>query len=276
MRLISELPDLQTAPPSASFGFGAVAAGVAVAFWPVWSWYFARVTDGSDEPWGLLALLTVAVCVARRKLPDGKPWQLAVAGGVIGCYAVTFHAAPPLLRAVLAVSAVAVLLVRAGSQSQSPVALWALLLLSLPVVPSLEFFLGYPLRLLVAESSVGMLNAVGFPVVREGAALCWAGEIVLVDAPCSGVKMIWAGFYFAAALAAYRGLRPLPTVLLLGAALAATVAANIARSTALFFKESHWLPLPEWTHPATGLAAFALAAFAILALASRVQRFTKA
>jgi len=29
-----------------------------LAFWPVWHWYAKRMIDGSDAPWGLLALAT--------------------------------------------------------------------------------------------------------------------------------------------------------------------------------------------------------------------------
>ena len=32
-----------------------------VAFWPVWRWYGERITDGSDEPWGIVALATHAI-----------------------------------------------------------------------------------------------------------------------------------------------------------------------------------------------------------------------
>lgn len=37
------------------------------AFWPVWCWYVSRMTDGSDEPLGILALITVLVLAGREE-----------------------------------------------------------------------------------------------------------------------------------------------------------------------------------------------------------------
>jgi len=34
----------------------------AAALWPIWLWYAKRTADGSDEPWGLLALGAVLLC----------------------------------------------------------------------------------------------------------------------------------------------------------------------------------------------------------------------
>ena len=32
-----------------------------IAFWHIWVWYLKRITDISDEPWGILALLTAII-----------------------------------------------------------------------------------------------------------------------------------------------------------------------------------------------------------------------
>ena len=37
-----------------------------VTFWPVWRWYIERMVDGSDEPWGILALATVVILIVLR------------------------------------------------------------------------------------------------------------------------------------------------------------------------------------------------------------------
>src|SRR5262249_20243312 len=37
-----------------------------LTLWPHWVWMARRLTDGSDEPWGVLALVTVLVLVARE------------------------------------------------------------------------------------------------------------------------------------------------------------------------------------------------------------------
>ncbi|XHR28293.1 MAG: archaeosortase/exosortase family protein [Chthoniobacteraceae bacterium] len=241
---------------------------IAIAFWPVWVWYWSRVTDGSDEPWGVLALVTVGCILWRQPIPTPAPWQMAGVCVIIIGYLGTSYSTFPLIRAAMAMSALALILARAPS----PLGVWTLLLLSLPVVPSLQFFLGYPLRMLVAQTSATILHMGGLAVLREGTALRWAGETVLVDAPCSGLKMVWAGIYFAATLACFRRLGTVSTLILLVATGAVIVAANILRSTLLFFKEAHIIAAPDWTHSAAGLLVFAVAALAIQWLCSRLQR----
>jgi hypothetical protein len=64
----------------------------AIAFWPVWRWYAARITDSSDDAWGWIALATAGLMLARFKnewnehqaklwlpalLVDGAPLALA-------------------------------------------------------------------------------------------------------------------------------------------------------------------------------------------------------
>src|SRR5262245_59923054 len=62
------------------------------AFWPVWSWYVRRTADGSDEPWGLAALVVAGVLLA--KLPaSGAP---SVRAGMIAtiAYALAYPFVP--------------------------------------------------------------------------------------------------------------------------------------------------------------------------------------
>ncbi len=42
-------------------------------FWPVWQWYFERLTDPSDEPLGIIAVLTLlALGAYRYQLANNK------------------------------------------------------------------------------------------------------------------------------------------------------------------------------------------------------------
>ena len=40
---------------------------VALASWPIWSWYARRMQDGSDDPWGLLALVPLGALLAGER-----------------------------------------------------------------------------------------------------------------------------------------------------------------------------------------------------------------
>ena len=74
------------------------------AFWPVWRWYLQRMLDGSDEPWGILACVTVLLVLLRKgawNAPGTLTIRLCSALTVL--YILSYPLTPPLLRAVLAV-----------------------------------------------------------------------------------------------------------------------------------------------------------------------------
>ncbi len=248
---------------------GAGVAAWAVAGWPVWRWFAARIGDGSDEPWGLAALAVALVFVPWRRLREPLPAGAAVA--VLGAAATVFlgyDLLPALVRGGLWMLALAALV---GGDGPA-LARAGLLLLSLPVVATAQFYLGYPLRAVTAAGSVPVLDLCGYEVVRTGTALRWAGETVLVDAPCSGVQMLWTGLFAACALAAVRGLGSRGTLALWRWAGGAVFGANLLRCVALFLVEVRHGTPPEWLHQGIGLAAFAGALGVVVWRAGRLEK----
>lgn len=230
-----------------------------LALWPVWSWSARRLTDGSDDPFGLVALavLLLSVWCARHALAEAPRlgWLLA-ALGLSGAASLLQPGLPALLRAVLAVLAVisGLLALRAPRQ---PVLAWlGLGLLALPIISSLQFFAGFPLRLVTAEASRWLLQGLGFEVLRQGTALELGGRLVMVDAPCSGIQMAWVAYFTACATAAWLRLsdrRFLTRLPLLGLIV---LGGNILRNTLLVLKESGQVDGPAWLHEAIGLLVF--------------------
>lgn len=252
---------------------GALLLSLATAFWPVWRWYALRTLDGSDEPYGLIALATLAVVLVREgmELPRSEK-RIVGAAILLGVYALLFRFISPLPRAIVAAAVIATLLLR----GRNFVAHAALLGLSLPVVATVQFYLGYPLRIIAAEASVLILRALDFAVAREGTLLHWRGETLMVDAPCGGVRMLWFGLYLTAALAAFNRLGNGRTLLALTAAMFLVVGANMARATALFFKEAHIVALPDWTHTGAGIVLFAGAILILVRLTTGSTRWQPA
>lgn len=244
----------RSVPWAERFRFPGVAALV-LAFWPVWRWYAARLDDGADEPWGLAALATAAVLLWRdraRLRVDGAGLALSLLCAV--AYAVlAWWGSPPLLRAVCAVGC----LWAALGGRHAPAGVAALAVWSLPVLASARFFLDWPLRLSVAEASRWVLAAMGEEATREGTVLWSGGVPVTVDAPCSGVQMLWSGLAFFFVVASVRRLSWGVFLLCLPLMVAAIWLANVARAAVLFFPESGRVAWPEWTHSAIGLACFA-------------------
>jgi exosortase/archaeosortase family protein len=264
-----EVPRSWRSTPAAmprSFGFLAL---LAVALWPHALWLARRLTDGSDEPWGLLALATVLVLVlrARRELVLPTRGALAASGALAVLAAALTFVVPPIFAAAAAMLALAVFI--ASALPRRPAApLATLLLLALPVIASLQFYLGYPLRLATAHAAAPLLALGGIDAQAAGAALLWRGQTILVDPPCAGIGMLWVGSWAAALLSYLNDASPRRT--LANGCLAALVvfAANVLRNVLLFFPEAGLLPSPAWLHAAIGLAAFAAALAPILAFAS--------
>ena len=257
-----------------------IVAAQLVAFWPVWRWYAARVGGQGEEAWGLLALACAAYFAWRGEHGSSAPaprlpapaQSLLLPALLLLVYAASYALLPPLLRAAVAVTALGCTasVLRFGRRFQP--GLLGLLYLSLPLIPSLQFYGGYPLRAFVAGAVAPLLRLGGYAVVREGTCLNWAGRLVWVDAPCSGVRMLWVGLFMACALACVYRLRPFGTVLALAAALAAIVSGNVLRAAALFYVEAGIVEAPSWAHDYVGVVAFGAVAVFIAVAVRRIGR----
>lgn len=250
------------------------ALALLLAFWPVWKWYLARVTDGSDEPWGVLALLTAALYVVLRLQRTAMSSSVEVpptALAVLAIYAIGFNWLPALARAVLALLCLALVFSPYVSRRRIHFGLMGLLLLSLPVIASLQFYAGYPLRALTGKIVSFFIGLTGEHVSAIGTSLLWRGDILSIDAPCSGIKMLWGGLYVAFALSCFAGLSNSQTWLCYLFSSFSIFMANILRTFVLFFTESRILEAPPWFHPLAGIAFFALALAAIMTFISHIH-----
>jgi exosortase/archaeosortase family protein len=135
-------------------------------------------------------------------------------------------------------------------------------LLSLPLLASLQFYAGYPLRVITAEASRWLLVS-GFSVERSGASLLVDGKLVIVDAPCSGVQMLWLGYFTACVVALHAGRRDAAFLARLPAVSLLVLAGNVLRNTLLVALEVSGRHPAGWLHEAVGLAVLAAVCAAI-------------
>ena len=241
-----------------------------LALHPVFIWMARRAVDGSDEPWGLVALGGAIVVVTRSAPPTmvaEKPhlWPFL---SVLSLYVASLWWFSPLPRALIAMSALALLCMSLFQGNRFNLGLLVLLWLSLPLMASLQFYGGYPLRILVAELASHLLRLSGEPVSSVGVHLQQGTEVVSVDAACSGLKMLWSGGVAAALLVSWFSLPPLRAFAALASAALILVVANVFRAAALFqweVRHEQWmhLPLAHLVHSAIGLVLFTLAVLGI-------------
>ncbi|MCA9444294.1 MAG: archaeosortase/exosortase family protein, partial [Candidatus Omnitrophica bacterium] len=195
--------------------------------------------------------------------PENKSFLLPAI--FTGVYVMIFPFAPPLLRAMIAFTALAASFSCMVLKTPLHVPSWGLLVLSLPVISSLQFYLGYPLRVVTGEIATPFLQAMGYSVVREGTILRWGEDLISIDAPCSGVRMLWVGFYLTFTLASFFQLRIKATVIASFFAFVSILAGNALRTAALFFVEIDVFPFPGWIHPGIGILIFLAVGLSILA-----------
>lgn len=240
------------------------------ALWPHWIYIARRMVDGSDEPWGVLALATVIVLIVRDRAQLTMPARAALlASAALALAAAVAHLMlPNLAAAAIAMLALGVFLVHALPRRPSS-SLIVMLLLALPIIASLQFYLGYPLRLFTAEASTRLLGLMSFDATAAGASIVYQGTTVLIDAPCAGIGMLWVGSYTAALLSYLNRADVARTMLNAAAAGALVLAANVLRNTVLFFPEAGLVRWPAWSHEVVGLGAFACAIVPLVLLALR-------
>ena len=250
-----------------------------LAFWHVWQWYVLRLTSGSEEEWWGVLAIVAGIYFLFRDWRILITTNLMIPAGFILTYAATFHFLPPILRAGLAVITFAVTLNILLHGKLLNLANIGLFLLSLPVIPSLQFYLGYPLRVIVGAVTAPLLQLSGLAVQREGTCLVWNAATISIDAPCSGIKMLWAGYFLTYVLAEFFRLNFIRTLLLTLVTLPAIILGNIFRATALFYLEVRLVTLPDFLNPDNvhayiGIEAFALTALGIVYIAQFIKHFS--
>lgn len=261
-------------------------AAVAAATWDGWRWYASRIAAAPEEALSLMlgAAFLAAVGLTRAgrgrdtgdrrgrdDTTEAAPPHLLLAG-LLAAYAALRATAPPIFPAAVAVATTLYCVWRAWLADRPPPAFWGLVALTLPVLPSMQFTLGYPMRIVSASLTVGLLRVQGFAIERQGTFLAWQGEMVQFDAPCSGVNMLWASLLLTTMGGVLLRLGWLRLAAAMLAAVAVTVGANVLRAASLFYVEAGLLgATPHWWHEGAGLAAFVVATGPIAWVLVRLQ-----
>lgn len=240
-----------------------------VALAPVIWWFGKRLDDGGDEPLGLLAMGFALMLGWRdRASLYAGPWARVFGALLLLLSVMMVGSVPPMIRAGVAFSGMALCygVYRRGG-------LLGLLFLALPVSASLQFYLGYPLRVMAAEGTVRLLELFSVTVVRDGTQVELAGQVVGVDPACSGVRMLWHALVAAMALAAVHRLSWRATVIGGLLAVALVIPANILRAAILVVVETGRFPGLLLGHGTIGLLAFGVVLGPLWwAISSRARR----
>ena len=232
---------------------------LAIALWPTWWWMGQRLVDGSDDPLGGLALTALGALLWQHRLrlraaPHLGFQVAALAGAVL---ATSLHAQlPDLLVGLMGLLALAAGLIAFLPMQVATAPVLGLSVLSLPLLASLQFYAGFPLRVVTAEASSWLLS-VAHTVERSGSSLVVDGQLIIVDAPCSGVQMAWLGYFTACAVALVVGRTNHSFLLRLPVVSVLVLLGNVVRNTVLVAFQASGSHLPAWGHEAVGLVGLA-------------------
>ena len=245
----------------------------ALALWPHGAYLVQRAVDGSDDPLGLLALAAVAAWVVWQRhslrLTPRIGWLFASMAAAIAANGAWWAGVPALLASLLAALSLACALLAWWPAAQPRLPLAGLVMLALPWIASLQFYLGFPLRVITAQLSAWGLQGAGFDAVRSGASMVVNGQLVIVDAPCSGVQMAWLAYFTACAVAAATGLGDSLFVRRAAWVGAIVLLGNVLRNSVLVALEARPGGLSAAWHEAIGLAVLAAVCAAVLLMMKR-------
>lgn len=242
-----------------------------LAFWSVWRWFYLRLSTSSDEFYGIATLIAVIALSLRFRcaITAISNFDLIVASIVV--YVAAFPFAPPLLRAAIAITSLTFSISGWRFGRKFHFGIWSLFLLSLPIVASMQFYLGFPMRVIVGEATVFLLRLNDLAIFREGVCLYFGERLIWIDAPCSGIKMLWAGFFLTALLITVYEFRLLKSFAAFALGFVIIMLGNIFRATGLFYLEAEIIKLPASAHPAIGVSAFILTCAAIGIVVSKLK-----
>ncbi len=236
---------------------------VGLVCWDAWRLLAGRASDPAEL--AMVALLAGGLVWRVGQLRDTQVHALPLAA-ILLCYALASVAGPALLRIGLAAGAVLAVVTAGARLPRLP--MFGLAALLLPILPTLDFLLAYPLRRVSALITVGLLRANGMDVGLNGVALEWQGQALLFDGPCSGVRMLWAALVLASVAALAGGQRPLAYARALLIAATIAILGNALRAASLFHIEQAGIERLQGpvVHEAVGVVAFALVAAGVLAV----------
>ncbi len=268
---------------------------ICLAFWSSLVWLAQRTLDKSDEPWGLLSLSTVVILLvfaSKFKFNSTSRVEINTSSALdssrsattkhcAGVACLLFHflsgdSAPLMVHALLMILAIWFLVI-SKLNVPSKGGMFGLLLLVLPVIPSVDFYAGYPVRFVITMGARLLLFCLGMSVHQQGTVLSIGQKLFAIDVPCSGIHMLWVEGYAVMLLATLFRLRLKGTVFISFAGCILIIIGNILRASTLILFDllcaqssaSNVMHLEPVVHLLVGLVSFCLVTVAIAFLAHK-------
>jgi exosortase len=255
-------------PRPAGFAVAALAAAAASIYLPVLAGLIRQWYVDANAAYGALVAIAAVVATMQRwpqvrALPMRGSLQggAALAGGA-ALYVVAILAADVFLLRLsgLAIATAALWFVCGTAHVRTLAAPLILCLAAIPPPAALVTEMTMPLQLAASQLASGLLDAIGFEVLRDGNVLTLKHITLEVAEACSGMRSIVT---LLALVAVYGGtLNPPPrrVLVLIAAVVPVALAGNALRvvATAVLASRLGDAAVRGFVHDATGFAAFAV------------------
>jgi Transmembrane exosortase (Exosortase_EpsH) len=236
---------------------------VALAAWPSVVWTGRRLIDSAGDRLGIVALCALMLALWHARLRFDRPPRVAllcIAATLVFATNLAPDALPDALRALIAACAVTTALASVADRDETIAPYAGMLLLALPLMASIDFHAGYPLRLLTAESSRWLLSLADWEVARVGSTVTVDGHFVQAAATSSGAHLAWVGAFIACVVAWMLRVPSVALVMRLPLIAVATLVVNIARNTLLIAADASQVQMTDAMLAAIDLSAGAVVA----------------
>ncbi len=249
---------------------------LAIIYWDAWRLLIIRIGDGAAAV--PVAILLLGIAIAWNKLSQNKQLSILPIGAALIFYILAALWGTAMMKIGIALVTILLVLNYGLGRKKPPYAAMGVGLLALPILPSLDFYLAWPMRQISASLTAGLLRLNGFSVHVEGVAIAWQDQLLLFDGPCSGINMLWAALLLTSILSLIGQVGPIRY----GAALIITalmaIFANALRASSLFYLETGFIPAMQGPvfHELVGISSFViLGAGLVFAFHKHNQRVQK-
>ena len=247
---------------------GLLALLVEPSLW-LWRTWWDPAWSSSGAAVFLVALALTTRSVLSGAAPGSAPtvWPALVAAAAARAVGrlLSIHLIGALALVIDAWALARALRVDARPQPVSPLAISALVMLSLPVEHVGQQLVSWPLRTAASALTAALAQPWVGSLEREGTLLIADGHLLEIDVPCSGLRGALALAVLAVSLSSTLRMPPLKTAV---ATLGGALLANVVRLWILVVGPTALL-LEGWPHDLIGLVGLAAGAAPLLYLARR-------
>jgi exosortase A len=135
--------------------------------------------------------------------------------------------------------------------------------------------ISFPLKLMVANISTGMIGYAGIPILREGSVIHLANTSMTIGDPCSGIRSLISLLALGALIAHLAGTGMIRKMVIFASSIPIAIVTNVLRVCLLILAANWlgggWASPDHWFHTASGMGVFVISMVLLLLTARLLE-----